>query len=369
MISYLQAIAISLLQVVTELVPSPASATRCWFPLGSAGAASPARFCSAMDEDLRRWRRNIGLAVLLVLTLSGCTGRGGTGPSSQTQVAPRSSQTAPSAQDHANPPRAGTSPAPRVVVVVEENHSFNQIIGSPSAPFLNQLARRGVLLTAYDAISHPSLPNYLAMISGDTHGITSDCTGCTVAGPNLAGQLEVAGISWKAYMQGLPAPCSDVAQSDRYAKKHDPFMYFDGIRRSPQQCNKVVPFSQLATDLAAGRLPRFAFVVPDLDHDMHDGPISVADAWLGDLQAQLAASPSWQPDTRLIVTFDEGTGGDNRVVTVITGERVRPRHDDTAYNHYSLLRSIETLFRLPYLGHAADASTATIPAVADTNNP
>jgi hypothetical protein len=337
--------------------------------ISSIGTRSLGRPCSARGGEPRRRRGTSSLAVLLVLVLSACGGRGGAGPSPRTQVAPRSSQTAPSGQSAATRPQGGTGQAPRVVVVVEENHALDQIIGSPRAPFLNQLASQGVLLTAYQAISHPSLPNYLAMLSGDTHGITSDCTDCTVTGPNLADQLELAGISWKAYMQGLPASCSDVARSGAYTKHHDPFMYFDGIRDSPQRCDKVVPFSQLAADLTAGQLPRFAFVVPDLDHDMHDGPISVADAWLRDLHSQLAASPDWHPGTRLVVTFDEGTGGDNRVVTVITGPRVRPRHDGTAYSHYSLLRSIETLFRLPHLGHAADASTASIPAMTDTNGP
>src|SRR5436309_2172179 len=89
----------------------------------------------------------------------------------------------------------------RVMVVVEENHSFDQIIGSPQAPFLNRLAGQGTLLTSYFAITHPSLPNYLAMLSGDTQGITSDCGGCNVDAANLVDQLERAGISWKAYME------------------------------------------------------------------------------------------------------------------------------------------------------------------------
>ena len=98
--------------------------------------------------------------------------------------------------------RAAThdSATTRVIVVVEENHSLGQIIGSPQAPFLNRLAANGALLTSYFAITHPSLPNYLAMVSGDTQGITSDCGGCNIDAPNLADQLEAAGISWKAYM-------------------------------------------------------------------------------------------------------------------------------------------------------------------------
>ena len=307
------------------------------------------------NRQRRRWSTSI---LLLVLALPGCASHRGTGPAQPTRSAPRAA------------PPTTTSPAAirpigRVVVVVEENHTFDQIIGSASAPFLNQLATRGVLLTAYHAVSHPSLPNYLAMTSGDTHRITSNCTGCTVAGPNLASQLEDAGISWKAYMQGLPVPCSDVAQSGGYAKKHDPFMYFDTIRRAPRQCAKVVPFSELDTDLAAGRLPRFAFVVPDQEHDMHDGPVSVADDWLRELHGRLVASASWQAGTRLVVTFDEGTDRDNRVATVVAGPSVRPGVDGTTYSHYALLRSVEALFGLPYLGHAADPSIATIPVLAN----
>jgi hypothetical protein len=309
---------------------------------------------------LSRRHRATTVLLLLVLTLSGCSGRGGAGPvpgagGGPATTGPGSGTTAPA---------RGGAQGPRVVVVVEENRSFPQVIGSPAAPFLNRLARQGVLLGAYHAITHPSLPNYIAMVSGDTHGINSNCTSCAVGAPSLAGQLERAGVSWKAYMQGLPVPCSDVPQAGAYAKKHDPFMYFDEVRRSPALCGRVVPFSQLAADLAGGGLPRFAFVVPDLEHDMHNWPVGVADQWLRDLHDQLAASPSWRPDTRLVVTFDEGTDPENRVATVISGPRLRPGRDDTAYSHYSLLRSIETLFGLPLLGHADDAATATIPALA-----
>jgi phosphatidylinositol-3-phosphatase len=304
----------------------------------------------------RRWSISI---LLLVLALPGCASHHGPGPAQATRPPPGSTPPTTTA------PAAATGPVARVLVVVEENHAFDQIIGSPEAPFLNQLASRGVLLTAYHAVGHPSLPNYLAMTSGDTHGITSDCTDCTVTGPNLASQLEGAGISWKAYMQGLPAPCSDVARSGSYAKKHDPFMYFDSIRRAPRQCAKVVGFSRLDTDLAAGRLPRFAFIVPDQEHDMHDGPVGVADGWLRDFYGRLVASASWQAGTRLVVTFDEGTDRDNRVATIVAGPGVRAGVDAAASTHYALLRSIQALFGLPYLGHAADPATAAIPALAN----
>jgi hypothetical protein len=312
-------------------------------------------------------------AAWLLLVAAGC--------SSPRQAAPAGSTTAPPAPTRA---RAAThdSTATRVIVVVEENHSIGQIIGSPQAPFLNHLAAKGTLLTSYFAITHPSLPNYIAMVSGGTQGITSDCGGCNVDAPNLTDQLEAAGISWKAYMEGLPAPCSDAHVAGAYAKKHDPFMYFAGVRGDPGRCAKVVPFDRLDADLAAGQLPRLVFVTPDLDHDMHGAGeggddaalVTAADRWLEGFYGKLAGSSAWREDTRLVVTWDEGGGGEKlgccgglaaggRVATIIVGPGVRPGRDNATYSHYALLRSIETLFHLPFLGHAADPATATIPAL------
>ncbi|HKP98960.1 MAG TPA: alkaline phosphatase family protein [Actinomycetes bacterium] len=271
-----------------------------------------------------------------------------------------------------------------MIVVVEENHSIGQIIGSPQTPFLNRLATQGALLTSYFAITHPSLPNYIAMVSGDTQGITSDCGGCNVDAPNLADQLEAAGVSWKAYMEDLPAPCSDAHRAGAYAKKHNPFMYFASVRDHPDRCAKVVPLDQLDTDLAAGGLPSLVFVTPNLDHDMHgageggdDAALTTAaDRWLEGLYGKLTASSAWRDDTRLVVTWDEGGGGGGgatsccgglatggRVATIVAGPAVKPGRDDATYTHYALLRSIEALLHLPFLGHAGDPGTPIIPAL------
>jgi len=323
-------------------------------------------------------------AALLVLVAAGCSSPrpatpgapSGTGAESATGAPATNGPPATSAHDRA---------ITRVIVVVEENHSVGQIIGSPRTPFLNRLAAKGALLTSYFAITHPSLPNYIAMVSGATHGIASDCGGCNVDVPNLVDQLEQAGISWKAYMEGLPAPCSDAHVAGSYAKKHDPFMYFASVRDDPARCAKVVPFAQLDADLAAGRLPRLVFITPDLDHDMHgtgeggdDGAlVATADRWLEDLYGRLAGSSAWREDTRLVVTWDEGDGGraggstgccgglatGGNVATIIAGPAVKPARDDATYTHYALLRSIEALFHLPFLGHAGDRGTATIPAL------
>jgi phosphatidylinositol-3-phosphatase len=276
-------------------------------------------------------------------------------------------------------PRAARRPPPkvtRVVLVIEENHEFGQIIGSRRAPFLNQLAAHGTLLTHYYAITHPSLPNYVALLAGSPLGIHGDCRRCHRPGRNLVDQLERAHISWKAYYQGLPAPCSAVVKAGAYAKKTDPFAYLDDVRTSPARCHRVVPLDQLRLDLRRGRLPRFVVIVPDLRHDMHSGPVGEADVFLRRLDRELATSSSWQPGTVLVVTFDEGTTslglhgrGGGHVATVVAGPGVPARHDATPYTHYALLRSIEHRFGLPPLRNAADPATRTIPAIAGPRRP
>jgi phosphatidylinositol-3-phosphatase len=267
--------------------------------------------------------------------------------------------------------RAARSAPAHVILVVEENHEFGQVIGSRQAPFLNRLAATGTLLTRYYAVGHPSLPNYLALIGGDTFGIRRDCTTCRLRATNLVDQLERAGISWKAYYQDLPAPGAEVTRAAAYTVEVDPFVFFDDIRASPARRQRVVPLGQLDADLAAGRLPQFAVVAPDLRHDMHSGSVAVADRFLRGLYDRLSASPAW-PETRLVVTFDEGTtrrgvdgrSGGGKVATIVAGAGVPAGvRDERPYDHYSLLRSIERLYGLPALRRAAGPTIATIPAV------
>jgi phosphatidylinositol-3-phosphatase len=306
------------------------------------------------------------ITVVLAALLSSCASTlgGGTPPLAPSRPALSStSQEAP------------IRPPAHLMVVVEENHAFGQIIGSPAAPFLNRLAAHGTLLSGYHAVTHPSLPNYVALLSGRTP-IGSDCGACTFAGPTLVDQLEARHISWAAYYQGLPRACSTVPQAGAYTEAVDPFMHAADVRDHPGRCDRVLPFRRFHSDLAAGRLPTVVFVMPDLRHDMHSGPVRVADRWLRRLVGQLQAAPVWRQDTRLVVTFDEsrrpdvrsccgGLARGGRIPTIVAGPRVPPGRDPTPYSHYALLRSIEAAFGLPFLGHAGDPATATIPAVAD----
>src|SRR4029450_4294728 len=144
----------------------------------------------------------------------------------------------------------------------------------------NAFARRYANLTRYYGVTHPSLPNYLALVSGSTQGITTNCTSCVVSAQSLANTIEASGRSWKTYAEGLPSPGFVGPSSGRYAKKHNPFPYFRDIAQSKQRRSRIVALPQLQRDLATGSLPDFALVVPDLCHSMHDCSVGVGDAWL-----------------------------------------------------------------------------------------
>jgi phosphatidylinositol-3-phosphatase len=264
-------------------------------------------------------------------------------------------------------PRSASS---HVVVIVMENEEAHDVLGSSDAPYLNSLARRYAVATDSYAIRHPSLPNYLALTSGSTQAITSDCTDCHVAGRNLVDQLEAAHLSWKGYMEDIPRPCSQVAGAGNYAKKHDPFMYYDDIVRSPSRCRGVVGFGALASDLRRGTLPAFSFISPNLCHDMHDCGVATGDRFLSGLVPQLLHELG--PHGFLVVTWDEGSsdagccvdahGG--RIATIVAGPGVRRGARSTsAVDHYGVLRTVENALGLPPLGGAAARRSGTLNAL------
>ncbi|HYT80311.1 MAG TPA: alkaline phosphatase family protein [Actinomycetota bacterium] len=250
-----------------------------------------------------------------------------------------------------------TSPSPsgfaRVIVIVMENKAFGDVIGNPEAAYINSLARRYGLAGDYYAVAHPSLPNYIALLGGKTFDIRSDCTDCHVDAPNLVDRLEGAGISWKAYMEGLPSPCFTGASAGGYAKKHNPFFYFDDVVGDPTRCSKVVPLDRLDGDLASDGLARFVWITPDQCHDMHDCGVAQGDRFLKGLIPRLL--PTLGPNGVLFLTWDESSsyaekdGG--RVATIVAGPKVRKRFRSTVgYSHYSLLRTIEGSWGLDLLG-------------------
>jgi phosphatidylinositol-3-phosphatase len=242
-----------------------------------------------------------------------------------------------------------------VFVVVFENHERSQVLGTPDAPTFTAMARRYAQITRYGAVSHPSLPNYIALVSGSTFGIHSDCTSCIVKAPNLADSLERSGRTWKGYAEGLPHPGFTGPYYRHFAKKHMPFLYFRDIVSKRKRLNRVVPLTRLKTDLDGNTLPDFAFVVPDMCNSMHDCPVRTGDQWL----AQLLPPLLKLPNTVVFVTFDEGETH-NQVVALALGTAVRPGARFTKPSgHYSLLRTIEDAWGLSRLGRSATARPIT----------
>jgi phosphatidylinositol-3-phosphatase len=260
------------------------------------------------------------------------------------------------------PAATAASPVPsfdHIVVVMFENKETGSILGSRAAPTFNAYARRYANLTGYYGVTHPSLPNYIALVSGSTHGITSNCTSCVVSGRNLADTIEASGRSWKAYAEGLPSPGFLGGWNGRYAKKHNPFPYFADIAQSKDRRARIVPFSQLGRDLAVGSLPDFAFVVPDMCHSMHDCSVSVGDAWLKRAVAPLLRIPK----TAVFILFDEGASharGGGHTPALVLGTAVRPgARYARVTSHYGVLRTIEQAWSLPFLGRSALARPIT----------
>jgi acid phosphatase len=255
-----------------------------------------------------------------------------------------------------------------VVLLVMENEERTALVGDPDAPYLNSLIRRyGTAVHSY-AVSHPSLPNYLALVSGSTHGITDDCTSCRASGPNLADQLEARGLSWKDYAEGLPSPCFRGATAGRYAKRHNPFAYWSSITSRASRCSHIVSFKALHADVARSRLPAFSLVAPDVCHDMHDCSVRTGDRFLSRLVPQIVSALG--PHGYLVLTFDEGAtdarccdglarGG--RILTIVAGPDIAPGSTDQAIvDHYGVLGTIEDTFGLPRLGAAANDADGSL---------
>lgn len=243
------------------------------------------------------------------------------------------------------PPAALVPAFDHIFVIVMENRSQNQIIGNTSeAPYINQLASQYAVADNYAAVAHPSLPNYLALIGGDTFEVTANCTTCFVSAPNIvADRIVPSGRTWKGYMESMPSTCL-LGDHYPYAQRHNPFVYFDSIRLSAE-CANVVPFSALADDLASSTTtPNYAWVTPDLCNDMHDCSIATGDTWLNNTIPMILTSPAFTTRNSLVVvTWDEDDFSHNNQVPLLL---ISPKiaagvHSTTPYTHYSLLRTIE----------------------------
>ena len=320
-----------------------------------------------------------------------------------------------------------------IVVIVEENKDYAQILNPAAAPSIAGLAAKYGDATRFYGEVHPSEANYAAMLGGDTFGIHDDdafyckpglvdpfCPGAgqpgyvdhTTSARHLGQQLDAAGLTWKGYYETLPEPGSlAVIASDPkfdngtrktalYASKHSGFLNFAAVQHDPRRAEHIVGFDALDADLAANRLPNFALIVPNQCNEMHGlhGPnvppdcdganpaalIARGDKVAGELVKRLQATPAWRGrgNMAIVITFDEGAhgtregccavtpgapsnfGGGHIPTIVITNHGPRGVKDDTPYNHYSLLRTIEDAFGLAeHLGHADDTDKGVVPMV------
>lgn len=384
------------------------------------------------------------IVSVLVLACSSNNGSSGAGGHAASSTSASSSSNVSSSVSTVSSGTGGTgggtsSQIQTIFYVMMENHGTAEIFGNTAdAPYVNQLVAQYGSATNYFGVTHPSLPNYLAAISGDFQGIWDDCqagqavtcapeefiagtetpaqlltdgqkTSATAKahwfdGPNLVDQLETKHLTWKAYMQGIPAvgDISEYAPVDMvdggsvprklYAQKHNPFMYFSDIRSSPDRMKLIVPFTQFAADVASTSVPNFVWISPDQCHDMHGlSPVNAAavglpgcagkspmdhsvitlgDDFLKDTVQKIMASPAWKGNAAIVIAWDEDDysgyagccgsplgvggavlGGAGAPALVITSKNPKHQSLATAFNHYSLLGTIQQLWGLPCLAN------------------
>ncbi len=261
-----------------------------------------------------------------------------------------------------------------IVLIVLENRNYKDVIGNPKMPLLNILAQQNVLLSNYFAVRHPSLPNYIALMSGGTQNITKNCTDCFINEPNLADQIESGGRTWKSYLEDMPSPCF-MGNADPYVQKHNPLIYFDSVRLNTTRCNRsIVPLTSLDDDLAANQLPNFSFIMPNMCNSGHDCDSQTADTWINNMVAKLRTSPALGKNSLIVITYDEGgekntdsccglgakAGG--QVATLLISPLAKQKFNDgTAYSHYSMLKMILSAWNLSDIGKSSSAPQIEAP--------
>jgi phosphatidylinositol-3-phosphatase len=312
-------------------------------------------------------RRGLAVASLLLAVVGGGCASVTVEPVSSLPIAtPLVSPTATESVAPATDASGGQSGVPafsHVYLLVLENEGFASLVGNPNAPFLNSLIAGYGLATNYYGVDHPSEPNYLALFSGSTQGVTDD-NDHEFAAANLADQLDAHGKTWAVYAQDYPGNCflgsssngkgEGIGAAGTYARKHNPAMSFTDITGNPVRCAQIkdlAAFDPAATD--------FAMIVPNECNDMHSCSVAVGDSFLRTFLPRITSSPAFAGSV-LFVTTDEGTsdvGGGGRVATVVVGPQVSAGSTSSiSYDHYSLLRTIEDAWGLGCLGQSCAAT-------------
>ncbi|GAC1668216.1 MAG: hypothetical protein NVS9B4_24070 [Candidatus Acidiferrum sp.] len=299
------------------------------------------------EKTETNFMNDIGRTILFgcLLSLAGCMG----------QVA----QTPPPSSPGGQTVRFG-----HVVIVVEENANYGDVIANPAMPYLNGLANQYGLASNYFANAHPSIPDYFELTTGKTLTLIDASTPelFPVSSDNVVRELLAAGKTWKSYAEDLPSVGYTGGDTGRYAVRHNPLAYMTDVQNDPVQVKNLVPFTQFPADLSSGNLPNYSFIVPNLCNDAHDCSLATADAWLKKNLDPLIQSPAFQKDGLLIIVFDEAnlldfTSGGGHVAAVMVSPFAKRNYKSIAfYQHQSVLRL--TLEGLGVTKLPGDAATA-----------
>ncbi|KAI8924007.1 phosphoesterase family-domain-containing protein [Entophlyctis helioformis] len=249
----------------------------------------------------------------------------------------------------ASPAAVAPTTFDRLAIIVFENTAYATAI---KQTYFKTLSTQGRLYTNYKAITHPSQGNYVSMIAGDTAGVTGDGVYNIDRRSTIVDLLEAKGISWGAYQENYPGNCftGKSAAGGLYVRKHNPFISFTNISGNPARCAKIRSFVDFAADTAAGTVPKYVFMTPNMDNDAHDTSAAFASNWLSNFLPPLLANPYYK-NTTFLVTFDEDDySASNKIYTVAIGGPVVPGNDSTAYTHYSQLAAVEARWGLGDLG-------------------
>jgi phosphatidylinositol-3-phosphatase len=290
------------------------------------------------------------LAVGTVMPASACTTR-------QAGASVRSPAPPATSAARSGPARARSAQVPsysHIVVVMEENHSYSQIIGSSQAPYINSLARNGALFTNSHAITHPSEPNYMAITSGSTYGLSSDACPFSTSKASVGSELIAAKLSYAGYSESMPSQGYQGCTDGEYARKHNPTANYTDL---PSSVNRT--FAQFPSSSGYASLPTVSFVDPNLLDDMHDGTIAAGDSWL---EKNMGSYVTWATshNSLLIVTWDENDGSPgNKIATIFVGAHVKAGTYSERVTHYRVLRTLEQAYALKALGRSASTTPIT----------
>lgn len=258
-----------------------------------------------------------------------------------------------SAGPAATPPPFRRPDVKHVIVVVLENEDAADAYRQP---FFEALRARGASFENFFALTHPSQPNYIGLVSGSMHGVdTNDLVDLDVR--HLGNLLEAKGLDWKVYAEAYPGNCylgqrAGVKSEGEYVRRHVPFLSFVDVQKNPARCARIVGATQFDRDLAAGRLPAFALYIPHNRNNGHDTGVRFAAKAMEKRFGGLVSDPAFLKQTLFVLTFDEsGRGGGNRILTILIGDSVKPGTIvRERYDLYSLLRTIEEIFGTGTLG-------------------